>query len=550
MSVARAHAPRPEARPVPAAPRRWREVLGVSLAFGLLSAFVAFAAGLPRPAMTPDSTAYLNAAANLLQGKGLVLTLTPLDVPERSLPFAAWPPLYPILIALLGTGTRDLIAAAGALQGVILGLTALPAGLLAYRLVGRRSVLPVLAFLVVLRSQLVTASFIWSEPLFLLLTLASLSLLLEALREERYASAIRTPLLFAAGVLAGAAMLTRYLGIVVIATGVVALVLHAREEASARKTASQMAVFAVPALLPNLAWIARNRFETGFLFGERRGASFLDPEGIVLATLRTLWTDTFLPPVREGGWGLLLLGLGLLSISAVFWAALHRFGPEAFTGRPDRKRIANTLVVFLCLYLMTVVALSLLVSFDGINTRMLAPVYPVLVLLGAFLLRPVFLANDSRPVWTRRSFQAGIVVCLAILWGLQAASAARYVRAPREERTLSEPYWRSIAFGEPRWASDPTVVGLPRFAASTDLIVTNIPEVVSLWTGRDVKSLPLRSQPVSGSILARHEGAIVLVHPGYRRLLWGVEEMDELVARGVCEKLGRSGEGVFYRVLG
>jgi hypothetical protein len=162
----------------------------------------------------------------------------------------------------------------------------------------------------------------------------------------------------------------------------------------------------------------------------------------------------------------------------------------------------------------------------------------------------VFLANDVRRVWTRRAVQSGLVVCLAALWGLHAAAAARFVRAPHEERTLTEPYWRSIAFGEPRWAADPAVVGLGRFAAGGDLVLTNIPEVVSLWTGRDVKPLPLRSQPVSGAILARHAGAIVLVHPGYRRLLWGVEEMDELVARGVCERLGQAGEGVFYRVRG
>ena len=536
----------PEAPPAPEATQarsRWPAVLLLSAGAGLLAGGLAALALLPRPALTPDSVAYLGAALNLISGNGLTLSLTPLAREGATMPFASWPPLYPAVLAGATALAADPIEAARIVQIACAALLMVPIGLLAYRTSGRAGVLPVLLFAAVLRPHLVVSSFVWTEGLFMVLAYGSLAAALEGLREERWRRRRRLPwlLLGVAGLLAGLSMLARYLGLVAIGTGIVAIVVLEDERASGRRTLAKLSAFSLPALLPNLAWLAANRARSGFFFGEDRGASLLEPQGVVLSILRTLWGDAVTPPILAGAPATLALGTaGLACLALLLWFGLRSFGPETVGGHPDRKRGANLLAIFVFLYLLALVVLSLLVRYDPINTRLLAPVYPALLLLGALLIRPVL----QRPAVARRV----VVAAAAVLWSLQAAAAIRYLDAPRESRDLTAPYWRSVVFGDPAWREDPAVQGLLRTAGPWTLVLTNVPDVVALWTDRRVKPLPDRGRADWREAVGDHPGAVVLVHPMHRRVLIGVEEMEQLVVEGTVERLGRIGEGVFYRV--
>ena len=52
------------------------------------------------PALTPDSVQYLSAAQNIASGNGMATSQIPLEITPSRVPFAAWPPLYPILLSL------------------------------------------------------------------------------------------------------------------------------------------------------------------------------------------------------------------------------------------------------------------------------------------------------------------------------------------------------------------------------------------------------------------------------------------------------------------
>lgn len=535
-----------EAATRPAPRRSWTPIAILSAVMGCVAAGVASLAGDPRLAITPDSVAYLNAADNLRRGLGLVLTITPLSSPATVIPFATWPPLYPLLISAACGLTSDTVTAARIVQIVSVGLLALPVGWLTYRMAGARFVLPVLVFCAILRPLLITSSFVWSESTFIFLSYTAIATLVEGMRDDRFQGRIRLSLLAGAGLLAGLAMLTRYIGAAVIAAGVAVIVMHAEEESSGRRAIRRLVAFTLPAVFPNILWIARTHAATGYFFGENRGEAVLEPQSVVLSTLRTFWTDAVVPPTAAADPARMILAvIGLVSFGLLVAAAIRRFGPEMFEASIARRAAVSAVAAFAILYPIAVVALSLRVPYDPINTRILAPIYPGLLALGAFLIRPTFgqEAAQQRDRFRHVVMAAGIVLLL-----LQGAATVRYVRGPLEDRSLTHPYWRSVLFGESRWASDPAIAGLADFAPPGTLILSNIADAVAIWTGYPTKSLPPRGNSAFVGAITRHHGAIVLVHPEHRRVVVGLEELDAMTSAGFCTYLGRRGEGVFYRV--
>ncbi len=524
----------------------WRGTLLLSAVLGAIAAGVAALAGDPRLAITPDSVAYLNAAENLRRGLGFVLTITPLSSPSSMIPFATWPPFYPLLLSAAGGIAGDPVTAARWVQILSVGLLALPIGWLTYRIAGPRFVLPVLVFCAILRPLLMTSSFVWSESTFTLLAYASIVLLVEGMRDDRFPGRARHAFLMGAGVFAALAMLTRYIGGVVIATGVAVIVMHAEEEVSGRRTLRRLASFTIPAILPNALWIVRNRAATGYLFGEDRGTAVLEPESVVLATLRTFWTDVVVPPTAAVDPARTILTvLGLACFGILVAAVLRRFGPEMFESAMGRKAAVCAVGAFVVLYPLAVVALSLRIPYDPVNTRILSPVYPGLLAVGAFLLRPTLQENAAR---RRFGFRGAVIAAGAVLFLIQTAATVRYVRGPLEDRSLTHPYWRSVLFGESGWAQDPAIAGLAEFAPPGTLVLSNIADAVAIWTDYPTKSLPPRGGRAYASEIARHRGALVMVHPEHRRVVIGYEEMEAMAESGACARLGRRGDGIFYRV--
>jgi 4-amino-4-deoxy-L-arabinose transferase-like glycosyltransferase len=518
------------------------DVLILSIVFGLLAAGLIVWGSVPSPALTPDSTAYLNAASNIRRGAGIVNTLTPIGSNVLSVPFAAWPPLYPLAIAALLPILGDPVSAARLLQVLATVLMAIPIGFLTYRAAGRRLLLPVLAFFAILRPIVLVGTFVWSEPLFMLFTYSAIAVLVEGMGGEdcRAPGKRGCVLHITAGILAGCSMLTRYIGFTVILTGAIVLATSDAEgDPIGRRTIRKLAAFVVPAVVPNLAWLVRNFVTTGFLFGENRAGAIQDPQSVVLSTLQTFWVDITMPHAIDAMPARLIVSvLSFTSFLVLLSAWLTYFGPEMFhTGRKTSSAI-NTLTLFGVLYSMAIVGISFGISYDPINSRFLAPLYPALLILGA---APLRLARTRR--------MRTIAIAATLLFSIQTAAMIRYVTGPREDRSQTNPYWRSTVFATPRWARDPAIRGACSMSSPGTPILSNIADVFALWTDRPAKQLPLRRDSNLGDLISRHPGAVVLIHPAHRRLFVGVEEMERLVAGGKCVSLGARGEGRLYRVL-
>lgn len=255
------------------------------------------------PRMTADMGYYLSGAENLAAGRGL----TNFWGNELS-----WfPPGLSLLLTgveLVGLSARS---AGVHLNAVLFGATVLMSGLWLNRIC-RSAWVVVAAVLTIAVSRAFQANAITlhSEPLFILVTIASLICVSEYLRRSRSehstehraegGTANRIPgraghatrghaehtpqhstrhgtdrralwLLLAAGVLAGLSGLTRYVGVVVIASSAAVILLWRPSLAGLRTRLRHAVLFGAVASLPVVAVLARNLVNEGRLLGERFG---------------------------------------------------------------------------------------------------------------------------------------------------------------------------------------------------------------------------------------------------------------------------------------
>ncbi len=532
-----------------------------SLGVPVVTASVFFALGLwctnTGPALTPDSVQYLSAAQNIAAGHGVVTSMTPLEITPPRVPFAAWPPLYPLLLSagsLLSGQAGGLPSApiewARVMNLLAAALAVFPLAALTRWSAGSIWVAPVLIFYAVFLPIHVAASFIWSESLFNLLLLISLACLVRGLIESRrrWQELVRISELcphgdmhtwppaspskvrrdpawtwfLAAGLAASLATLTRYLGLSILLAGSVALIIRS-ETCSMRKIAGRLALFILPGGLPIGLWVLRNRVQTGYFFGELRPESHLGLEGVLHGTLRALAVDwaapsAFAEPV------LVVAGAiaGMIGFTWLLGTAVRRFGPGTTETHDWRLTTVTVLMCFVTCYLGSIVLSAVRVVYDSMNSRLLMSAYPAMLVLLAVAVKGAY-EHPSTGRGVRVSlWAAGLVLVL-----LNLGATVRYAAGPRESREMSWPYWRSVVWGNPAWADEAGFRAVGALPEGT-VVLSNIWEAVTLHTGRPSKPLPpVRDNGFPGNVLL-YEGAYILVDQHERHDVVGVAEIESI----------------------
>ena len=202
--------------------------------------------------VTHNSIFYLTSAKNLVNGNGLQWSAS-----DGSLhPLTHFPPLYSLLIALLMISGIPAVQAATWLTGILMGLNICTAGYLVYRY--SRSEIPSIfaALTLAVATNFINLHLIaLSEPLFILLVLGSFGTL------GAYFEKPSIKLLLVAGLLAALSILTRYVGIVVIATGLLAIAVI--EKSTFRTRGKNLLIYLSVSLSPFLLWTVRNAVQIG-----------------------------------------------------------------------------------------------------------------------------------------------------------------------------------------------------------------------------------------------------------------------------------------------
>lgn len=211
------------------------------------------------PGLQWDSIEYIAVARNLLSGEGFTRFFGGT--------LEARPPLYPLLLAAGGLGIFDPYQVAGPLNIIISALTVVLVGWWLRRRLESGALLAGSCLAVALAAPLLWMAY-WalSETAFILL--ATLSLICM----DEYLDSRRRSLLAAAAALAALACLTRYLGVAVIAAGVMLLLLQ--RGASPADRVKETAVYALIAAAPAALWILRTYLLTGMPIGDRKDIQY------------------------------------------------------------------------------------------------------------------------------------------------------------------------------------------------------------------------------------------------------------------------------------
>ena len=440
-----------------------------AVAAGVTAAVLAIAFTTPPgPGLDPDSASYLGAAQSLAGGRGYRIPIADWSTSDSTAPLSHFPPAYPTALALpiaLGArptnAARAIDAAAGFVDiALVLWLVASISGLGA----GVAAVLALFAMPAFVETHLS----VLSEPLFLACLVGTLVAMVSASRQTEEGARLQRGVL--AGIVAAAAMLTRYAGTAVVGA-VVLWMLYLPGPPAARLRRAVIA--SVPAIFLGSFWVLHLHLTSGV-----RGVRTISTYGGLLDTLAMgvstivawvvpLMSDQTLP---GRGW-FALAGIVMLVIVVV---RSYRTGGQSMA----RTAIAAALTMALC-YVVVLVASRVLadpnIPFDN---RILSPV---------FLLLTVIAAIAIRECWRQWRLPARIVsVALVLAW------FGASITVVQDE--VSWALENGEDFAQEQWSKSP-LLAWARLQGSQRPLYTNWPAAVFFYLHRPSHEVPHDTAP-------------------------------------------------------
>jgi len=464
-------------------------LLASLLAIALLAA-VALSYATPQGlGLSDDSIAYIAGARSLLQGRGYREIWL-----ASSQPVTHLPPGYPAALAFLGKvlgldplrGTRFLNLA-------LLGSSTIAIGILGWWMTRLWTAGVVLAALFATNPSVIRLyADALSEPLYIFLSLLSFLAFAQHLRDpdpDKGPGASQRGLqrlqpwvwLAACGALVGAAYLTRYAGLALVLSFLLALpLLHRRWD----RILSHAGAFLAGALPLIAAWSLRNRWLGGTATNRALGWHPITAENVEMAVYNV---STFLVPIESwrralvrSGWLLDAL-LGVLAACFLVW--LGRVVLAGLRGRrgAPAEPIALLVGLYSAAYLGSViVAMSFFDASTKFALRILSPLFVsalvLLVAAGAWL-------------WRAGSQRLRLLVIVA---GLSTLAVSLYGSGD----AVTVLHQGGQGYASFKWYDSSAMAFLRDLPVETR-IYTNEPAAVYLYTDRGCYVLPDRLDPVT-----------------------------------------------------
>ena len=392
-----------------------------------------------------DSSTYVVVARNLLDGVGFRQLFTT---------YVGYPPLYPLLLAVVSVDVLDPFDVAGPLNAALFGCTIFVVGQYLRRRLESRFLVVWAALAIALAAPLAgLAAYALAGPAFILLVTLTL------IRTETFLAEGRTSSLVWAGVWAALAWQTRYLGAMLLAAVVVMLLWQrgARPLQRVRRAAG----FALLAGAPMAAWLVRNRLVSGTFFGTMMGEDHRNSVPAVVSDTGELlwaWVTSFDLPLVD--WQAVAF-LGLLPA-----AALAAAGGVLIRERWRRRMPSGWLPCFVfggfALVYLTGLMVVLLLTPNANEERYVAPLYIPLLVTAAFAFDRILGFAPGRcrfwqlwkPGWRRRAPRAASAAMTAALCVWAAGQIEPNTRAIWQASSEGLPgYSHSDLANTQRWIS-------------------------------------------------------------------------------------------------
>jgi len=416
------------------------------------------------PGISHDSVAYIYASRSFLDGNGLRYF-------GYEAPYVQWPPLLPVILALFESLGLDVFTASRLLNTICFSLTIFFTGLWLNRYIKFKPLVVAGVLAALLSMPLIYVSkYAWSEPLFILFT--TLFLFVSGLfmeKEDNHGFIL-------AAVFAALACLTRYTGIVLIATGVVAVFI--KRKGIVKKTLDSI-LFSLISSLPLSLWLVRNYIISSTLAGIRTGSNYTFFRNLNLAF--NVLISWFLPAEQlKRTQGIdILSALKLLTIAVLlfcFIGFIVVFIAKMPSGKAKerveeafvKKAHLVTPIVFFAGYTLYLVVMSSRIAFDPIDNRLMSPAFIPLLLVMLSVMDTIIQLCKS-------NIASYAILALLTLWTIYPLSNALVNLKDSVQNGTG-------GFSTVRWMSRETIKYLKKIPPGKT-IFSNCPDAIYILTG-------------------------------------------------------------------
>lgn len=436
--------------------------------------------------LSDDSIAYIAGARSILAGNGYREAWL-----ASNQPVTHFPPAFPFLLALIGSSGLDPLRGARFLNSLLFGANAFLLGLIGWRMTKSQIAGLMLALLFAVNASLFRVHAVaMSEPLYIFFSLISFFLF------EYYFERRRKRWLILAGCFVGMAYLTRYAGLALLATFILAMILL-RDTWHSRLSRSLVFVLSV---LPWMAgWSIRNKLVADNATNRTLVYHPLTVENITTGIRNfseffipvETWRRALINPPN-----LFIAFLSLLVLTLLAWVVYKGlkkfFQPQ--TEPPEILSFTNALYIFG--YLASIVSSMML--FDAstkFKLRINSPVYVslliLLVLFGYWL-------------WQKRTM---------ILRGMVVAIAAFILTLSAYETygVVTKLHKSGQGYASFKWYDSQAMDFLSQLPEGTR-IYSNQPGPVYLYTNRPSYVLPDLVDAVTGLPREGYDEGVKALH--------------------------------------
>ncbi len=472
----RSHPSRPAFKTFPACPltsiMQTHPSFNRTLATGIILSGVsmlAFVAGLQimkyGVGASPDSVCYIDTARNILAR---------LSFSCHFRESGAFPPGYPLLLAINSSFGSDVLDTARWLNAYIYALNSVLVGILVYLSSKKSAPFAIIAQLLFLSSSslLTLHTMAWSEPPFILFLLLTVLFFILYIRKPNLFLLLFTS--FSASLV----LLTRYIGISVIPPIILAMLLLKYKPLKERLKDSL--IFMTIASFPLGLWTIVNHFSSNNI-GDRVKV-FHPIDFSQIKSIISVLTNYFIPKIfLNDSYTWIVFGL---TSGLILWVIILSISGYVKAKQRNSGEVA-TLVLFISFILIYMLVLVISISFFDASTpldsRILSPIYVADIILILTIIQQ----------WCNSSGKPTIRWLFILL-----SAVIIYINATQFWVTASQIRQSGQSYSSLQWKASKSIQfvnSLPKDSS----IYSNNPEVIYFLTGRYTNSLPYKEDPTT-----------------------------------------------------